>query len=359
MVEPDGAQGSPRAVHDRESIQDRRPPLKTILVLLIFILIGLAVLLLLLWNGDDALPAAGGSGLESLLVLEGPGTGDTPRFDRPLAAAYGPTGEIYVSDTGNGRVCVFTERGRFKREFGRSTTGTPDPKDEVFLSQPAGLAVDDDGTVYVADLRLGAVLVYDRRGNFLRALGSTFALRVGGALRPTDVAVSDESVAIAGAAGVVILSTAGDLKRTLTEASPGSPFIRPNGVAFAPDGSLLVSDTNNARIVSLQPDGERLWVFDKSSSTGNALALGLPRGIAAAEDGSILVADAFRFSIVRISTDGEFVDSWGEQGSAAGSFEFPNDVDVRGDRLLVADKENHRVQVLRVTAGLSAPEPAE
>jgi WD40 repeat protein len=229
----------------------------------------------------------------------------------------------------------------------------------VFLSQPAGLAVADDGSVYVADLRLGAVLVYDRRGNFLRSLGSTFALRVGGAFRPTDVAVSDGSVAIAGARGVVIVSTTGDLKQSLTQASPGSPFIRPNGVAFAPDGSLLVSDTNNARIVSLQPDGENLWVFDKNSSTGNALGLGLPRGIAVAEDGSVLVADAFRFSIVRLSTDGDFVASWGEQGSGVGSFEFPNDVDVRGDRLLVADKENHRVQVLRVTAGLSAPDATE
>ncbi len=55
-----------------------------------------------------------------VLAIPGPGKGDAPEFARPLAAAWAPNGDIYVSDTGNGRICVFTGAGRFVREFGRA-----------------------------------------------------------------------------------------------------------------------------------------------------------------------------------------------------------------------------------------------
>ncbi len=62
----------------------------------------------------------------------------------------------------------------------------------------------------------------------------------------------------------------------------------------------------------------------------------------------MLVADAFLFGIsdalgARASTSTRY----GERGTGPGSFEFPNDVDVRGDLVIVADKQNNRVQMIR------------
>jgi hypothetical protein len=59
--------------------------------------------------------------------------------------AVGPGGDVYVSDSGNARIEVFTAQGRFIRQFGRYGTG----KAELLV--PGNLAVDSSGNIYVAD----------------------------------------------------------------------------------------------------------------------------------------------------------------------------------------------------------------
>ena len=76
--------------------------------------------------------------------------------------------------------------------------------------------------------------------------------------------------------------------------------------------------------------------------------LQLPRGISADEQGNVYVVDAFAFDIVEISSEGKIVERYGERGVELGQFNFPNDVDALGDRLVVADKDNNRVQVVRL-----------
>ena len=59
--------------------------------------------------------------------------------------AVGPNGLVYVSDSGNARVQVFTPQGRFIRQFGSYGSG----KGQFFFT--ADLVVDGSGNVYVAD----------------------------------------------------------------------------------------------------------------------------------------------------------------------------------------------------------------
>jgi DNA-binding beta-propeller fold protein YncE len=61
------------------------------------------------------------------------------------AIAVGPDGKVYVSDSGNARVEVFSAKGRFIRQFGSFGEGAGQ-----FLS-PFDLAVDQAGNVYVTD----------------------------------------------------------------------------------------------------------------------------------------------------------------------------------------------------------------
>ena len=76
--------------------------------------------------------------------------------------------------------------------------------------------------------------------------------------------------------------------------------------------------------------------------------LALPRGLAVDDRGTVWVADAFSFDIVEISKAGKIVDRFGERGVEPGQVNFPNDVDVAGDLLLITDKENNRVEVVRL-----------
>ncbi len=339
----------------QDDTQAERRPIRIVIVALVILLVIILIFLLVLWGRDPVLVSPRKSGLESVSVITGPGSGDFPLFDRPLAAAFAPTGDIYVSDTGNGRICVFTEKGRFQREFGRVVTDTPPAQRAGALKQPAGIAVAEDGTVYVADLRGGFVMVYNSRGRYLRSFKPAGVAQAVAGWGPTDVAVSEDRIAVTDAGSVTLFSLDGQFNSSITEVRPNSPLVRPNGVAFTSDGSVVVADTNNARVAAFGPDGERLWVLENDSASGNAV--GLPRGLSVAEDGSIVVADAFRFALIRISDEGQFLGEFGQRGSQAGSFEFPNDVDMRKDLALVADKENGRVQVVRLVGVFAEGNP--
>jgi hypothetical protein len=73
-------------------------------------------------------------------------TGDpTTPTDIHGKIAIGPDGKVYVSDSGNARVEVFTPQGRFVRQFGSYGSGKGQ-----FL-QPFDLAVDNAGNVYVSE----------------------------------------------------------------------------------------------------------------------------------------------------------------------------------------------------------------
>ena len=61
----------------------------------------------------------------------------------------------------------------------------------------------------------------------------------------------------------------------------------------------------------------------------------------------VFVADSknHRVSVHRL--DGTFVRAFGGRGAGNGQFAFPRGLAVDGGRVLVADQDNHRVQVLR------------
>ncbi len=79
--------------------------------------------------------------------------------------AVGPDGRVYVSDSGNARVQVFTPRGRFVRQFGSFGSGKGQ-----FL-HPFDLAVDGAGNVYVADDQAETVSKFSPSGKVIWQIG--------------------------------------------------------------------------------------------------------------------------------------------------------------------------------------------
>ncbi|HDJ86245.1 MAG TPA: 6-bladed beta-propeller [Chromatiales bacterium] len=74
---------------------------------------------------------------------------------------------LYVSDTLNARIEVFDARGKYLRTFGRRGLYLGD------LVRPKGVAVDNEGDVYVVESYYGYLLVYNKRGRFLLPIGGT------------------------------------------------------------------------------------------------------------------------------------------------------------------------------------------
>ena len=154
-------------------------------------------------------------------------------FNRPTDVAFGPNGEIYVTDGyGNSRVVKFSKQGRYITAWGKPGKG------EGEFDLPHTVAVDQQGRVFVGDRENYRVQVFDSDGKFLTQW--------------THV---------------------------------GSPW----GFALQPDGTLFMTDGHNDRILKLDLDGKVLGAFGRNGRMPGDLNFPHQLGVDAA--GNIFVAE--------------------------------------------------------------------
>jgi DNA-binding beta-propeller fold protein YncE len=89
-------------------------------------------------------------------------------FNRPNAVAFGPGGEIYVSDGYvNSRIVQFTSDGKFVRIIGGKKGSGPGE-----LQLPHGVAIDQQGRIIVADSDNKRLSVFSKEGVFIKTLAA-------------------------------------------------------------------------------------------------------------------------------------------------------------------------------------------
>jgi len=135
----------------------------------------------------------------------------------------------------------------------------------------------------------------------------------------------------------------------------------PSGVAVLPQGGYLIADTGNHRVREVHPDGRISTIagtgVDASTGDGGRAvraSLRAPQGLAVAPDGSILIADPVASRVRRIAPDGriETFAGTGQPGfsgdggpSTAAELDYPTGVAVQPDgTVLIADDANYRVR---------------
>jgi sugar lactone lactonase YvrE len=112
-------------------------------------------------------------------------------------------------------------------------------------------------------------------------------------------------------------------------------------------------------VLKFSPEGQVLAVIGTPGVAGNPpVALTEPCGIAFASNGDIYISEGHSGqnpkappdTVARISVftaDGGFIRSFGRLGSGPGEFRTPHDIAIDDkDRLWVADRGNHRIQIL-------------
>ena len=340
-----------------------RRVLLVVALILTFTLLVLVALLLRELQAEDSEPEyRPTAGIRVLHVLLGPGVGDKPFFRRPMGAAFGKNGRIYVADTGNNRIVVFDRNGRYLLQFGGLGVGKPAPGG-VFswepgrLNYPTDVASDNEGNIYVADFRNDQIQVFDSEGRFLRVfpdrtkpVGKGSSGQGGAGIAVTSVTVADHRVYATDQYQVLVFDTNGTLLSQFGKPGAGPADLdHPNGIAVGPNSMLAVSDSNHNRVLGLTPGGEFVWgigrrLGDVTTEQGGEFEV--PRGLAYTDDGSIVVADAMASRLVRVAGTGKVDGSFGQRGDAPGELNFPTDVDSLGDRLVVAEKGNNRVQIV-------------
>ncbi|MEK6747976.1 MAG: 6-bladed beta-propeller [Pseudomonadota bacterium] len=263
-------------------------------------------------------------------------------FQKPYDVAAN-AGLVVVTDTLAGRVQVFDLARRKVFAIGWRGDGQ--------LLKPSGVAVTDDGTIYVSDLGQRVVWVYDRMGHYVRELG-----RNAGLVRPVDVAVTahGEYIYVVDAGGVdslqhrvVRLDAEGAVRGELgTRGTGPGEFNLPTQAAVGPDGSLYVLDSGNFRVQVFDADGKWLRQFGAPGDQPGDFARA--RGLAVDALGQIYVSDAAFQNVQIFNAVGEWLLTFGEPGVGPGRFLLPAGVACDAQAgIYVVDQLHARVDVFR------------
>lgn len=267
----------------------------------------------------------------------------TPQLDGTVAGARAlavdPLGKLLVADAGNHRVLRINPATGF---ILATITGGPG----TLLRSPSGVAVTEQGVIYVADTGNDRIAMFSLAGIPLGSFGATGSTP-GSYRTPRGLAVlADGTLAIAdqGNDRVQIVSGSGTAISILDGLSG------PAGVA-AHGGSLFVADTRNHRVVRYDASGARVGSWGGPGSAPGCL--NGPEGIAADAFG-VFVADTAANRVVHFSRQGAPIESWGSSGTAPGRLQVP--VGVLADRGTIWVGEERRLQTFRPRARV-APIP--
>ncbi|HHX11717.1 MAG TPA: copper amine oxidase, partial [Clostridiales bacterium] len=157
-------------------------------------------------------------------------------------------------------------------------------------------------------------------------------------------------------------------------AALSASFRMPNSIVTLPDGTVLVSDSSNQVIRSIQNDEVNSYAgitFDLddygipigawSDGDKELAVFSNPSGMAADEEGNVYVADAENNRIRKISKDGQvttiagdgYIGRKGGDGLTA-RFAYPQDIAIAKDgTLYVADTLNHTIRKITVEGKVS------
>jgi len=87
-------------------------------------------------------------------------------FGAPQGVAVDQDGNVYVTDTLNNRVEIFDADGNFLSLFGKNGDGPG------YFARPKGIAIDSDGHIWVADEMQDRLQVFNREGQLLTYIGT-------------------------------------------------------------------------------------------------------------------------------------------------------------------------------------------
>lgn len=275
---------------------------------------------------SEANDVAGPRGAFSEFVL-GKTTPESEVIKKPYGVAL-HDGRLYVVDTRAPGYAVFDlKQQRFYIVTGAETAGGR-------MRKPINIAIDSDGTKYIADTGRNQVLVFDREDRYLRAYGSEAEFR------PADVIIAGDRLYVADVAHHRIEALdkrTGELLFKFGQAgSREGELYQPTNLALSADGYLYVTDTGNFRIQKFTLDGKFVRAIGAIGSGLGEFAR--PKGLALDREGRLYVADAAFENIQVFDPDGKLLMFFGEPGDRPADINLPAAVEIDYDNVALFQK---------------------
>jgi streptogramin lyase len=222
--------------------------------------------------GGHASPPAASPALPSPFTITARYTAKSLGLDHPTDLTIGPDGNVYVTDRSQ-RVTVFSPGGKVLRRWGKPG-GKPGEfkfiRSDTPKSVEGKITVGPGGMVYVSDSGNARVQVFTPGGRFVRQLGS-YGTGKGQLLQPADLVVEGagnvyvvdgitETLAKFSPAGNVIWTIGGG---AATDPDLAGPF---HVTSIDPHGRLVVTNDGINRVLYIDPNGHKVDAFSPSTA---------------------------------------------------------------------------------------------
>ena len=250
-----------------------------------------------------------------LRTIGSPGTGPGQFLNEPRGVFVTDDGHVYVTDSGGSRIEVFTTAGAYQSSIGGPTE---------FVG-PRGITITENNILAVTDEWDFALKEYNLAGTRIRTLfknkppvpgvNSPRGIRVDAGGRISVVDYWNQRIESVDASGqnAQVFGFRG------RRSPPGSLNFAWD-LAFQPGtGRIFVANRESNDIVVFNSDGTFIMKWSRSGHTNGTVML--PQGLTFAPDGTLLVADSGNGRIQRFSIDstgkGTYVAKYGQQGTVA------------------------------------------
>lgn len=252
----------------------------------------------------------------------------------PRGLAFDGDGNLLVANQGLDRIGMITPAGAYREVAGEAAGCCRDglPARQALISDPNGMALDAAGRVYFSEFGFDLIRRIDRDGTIRTFAGNRTSGFSGDGGPATSAAMNDPAgLAFDSGGNLYVAEFNGRRIRRITPegtistfagdgqnryAGDGGPaaaasFRNPYGLAITRSGDILVTDLFDHRIRRIVPDGTISTIAGdgRAASSGDggpaaAASVNTPSGLAVDRDGSILVLERDGNRVRRIAPDG-------------------------------------------------------
>src|SRR5262245_9679058 len=327
-----------------------------------------------------------GSGFFGFSGDGGPAT--NARFSNPNGVAVAAGGNLYIADLFNDRIRKVDTNGMittFAGRFGGTFGGDGGPATEAGLFDVSGVAVDEKGNVYIADMDNYRVRKVDTTGKISTVAGNGNFGYTGDKVTATQTALaSPAAVAVDVAGNIYIADLFNSRIRKVSLQGVITTFAgvgiagyngdggqaaqamidTPEGVAVDRLGNVYIADSASSVVRRVAPNGVITTFagtgqdgFSGDGGPATQARLSSPRGVAADADGTVYIGDAGNDRIRQVTPNGVITTVAGNgqtgyngDGISATQASFFEPVGLAVDpfgSVYIADSINDRIRMLK------------
>lgn len=331
-----------------------------------------------IFNPPEVITTIAGNGTAGFSGDGGPAT--AAQLNEAFDVAVDQNGNVYFSDLINRRVRRVTPAGIISTLAGNGSVGSGGdggPATAAQLQFPAGVGVDRDGNVYVADFNGNLVRKINVATGIITTVPGTTQI-----FKPADVAVDNSGILYVTSWGlnrvfkvtpdgtVSVFAGTGEPFSPIGDGGPATQanMLEPRGIAVDSAGNVYIAQERSHRIRKVTPSGMITTVAGNGGETlvvgdggpANRAFINTPYGVALDSAGNLYIAEYRGYRVRKVNAGGTIttVAGTGERGfggdggpgNAARITPAGIAVDSAG-QLYIADDFNNRIRKLSFSSG--------